>query len=131
MSLARLAVLAAALVLVSSAVFGQAPSPHALRQLDSLASASRTARVEMAACVAATGSTIDSLTPASYMGADSVTTYGTPGVPLCPRGVASVHTHLHGVVQPSARDRVTLAHSRAAYALLVVLTPAAWLLVRY
>lgn len=116
-------------MLVSSAAFGQSPSSKAVKQLDSLATVARSTRVENAACVAGSAASIDSLTPASYVTADSNAVY-TYGALYCPAGTPFVHTHLH-LARASALDSLTKRRSGAPYALIVALTPASWLLVRY
>lgn len=105
-------------------------------QMDSLAATSRALRVETAACVTSYAvqdgtTTIRALGPATYAGADSVTIFGWGGAPMCAPGEPTVHTHIHGVVVASGVDSVSKWRDDAPFALIVAITPSAWVLVRY
>lgn len=91
---------------------------EAARSLDSLASTSRDDRVETAGCVTAYSVrdsvlTIERVTSANYLRADSTTIYtdttGGTFRPVCPVGVPSVHAHVAygGYPAPSPTDIAT------------------------
>lgn len=129
-----------AALLSANTVTAQTPvllSARAVHVLDSLASTSRSARVETAACV--TGFTADpfvisQLGPASYIAADSVSMHAKSSTGLCAVGVPTVHTHVakNGILMmPSEIDLASKLRSGAPFALIVAVTDSAWHLVLY
>lgn len=140
-SLARFAFIAAALVLVSSAVSGQTPntirlSPQAVHVLDSIATAARVKRVETAACVnefTLDPLTIDVLGPATYVFADSISINTKTGTGLCPLGVPTIHTHVAygGVAQASEVDVRQKFRDGVPFALILVVRDGTSFMVRY